>query len=92
LVAQPPRGRLKRRLRAEGALNEGHIVSFASEDGHESYVVDQERPVAPCGARRRDVVQRLLQVYDVYVMLSKVPRRVCPVPAPATASRRDRTL
>jgi hypothetical protein len=57
--------RLERRLRTEGALNEGHIGSFASADGHESYVVDQERQLRRAELEDADAVQRLLQVYDV---------------------------
>ena len=58
-------GRLERRLRTEDALNEVHIVSFASQDGYESYQADEERQAHRALLDGVEVVQRLLRVKDV---------------------------
>lgn len=58
-------GRLERRLRTEDALTEVHVVSFASKQGYEAYLADEERQAHRSLLEDADVTQRLLQVHDV---------------------------
>ena len=63
-------GRLERRLRTGDALTEVHIVSFASQEGFDSYLADPERQSHRGLVDGLDVVQRVLLVDDV-----QTPRR-----------------
>ena len=58
-------GRLERRLRTGDALTEVHIVSFASQQGFESYLADEERQSYKGLLDGLDVTQRVLLVDDV---------------------------
>ncbi|MGY2064066.1 hypothetical protein [Blastococcus sp. SYSU DS0619] len=58
-------GRLERRLRTGDALTEVHIVSFASQDGFESYLADEERQSHKGLLDGLGVTQRVLVVDDV---------------------------
>ena len=58
-------GRLERRLRTGDARTEVHIVSFASREGFESYLADEERQSHRALLDGLEVVQRLLLVDDV---------------------------
>ena len=58
-------GRLERRLRTGDALTEVHIVSFASQDGFESYLADEERQSHQGLLDGLGVTQRVLLVDDV---------------------------
>ena len=58
-------GRLERRLRTPDARTEVHVVSFADEDGHRSYVADPERQGPRTLLDRFEPVQRSLRVEDV---------------------------
>ena len=60
-------GRLERRLRTGDALTEVHVVRFASQEGYESYLADEERRSHRRLLDGLDVVQRLLVVDDVPV-------------------------
>ena len=60
-------GRLERRLRTGDALIEVHVVSFASQEGYESYLADEERQSHRGLLDGLDVAQRLLVVEDVPV-------------------------
>jgi uncharacterized protein (DUF1330 family) len=58
-------GRLERRLRTDDALTEVHIVSFASEEGFQSYLADEGRQTHKGLLDDLDVAQRVLLVQDV---------------------------
>ena len=58
-------GRLERRFRTGDALTEVHVVTFASQEGFESYLADEERQSHRGLLDGLDVVQRLLLVDDV---------------------------
>ena len=58
-------GRLERRLRTDDALTEAHIVSFASREGFQSYLADEERQSHKGLLDDLDVAQRVLLVHDV---------------------------
>jgi hypothetical protein len=58
-------GRLERRLRTDDALTEVHIVSFASEEGFQSYLADEGRQTHKGLLDDLDVTQRVLLVQDV---------------------------
>ena len=58
-------GRLERRLRTDDALTEVHIVSFASQEGFQSYLADEERQSHKGLLNDLDVAQRVLLVHDV---------------------------
>lgn len=58
-------GRLERRFRTGDALMEVHVVSFASQEGFESYLADEERQSHRGLLEGLDVVQRVLLVDDV---------------------------
>jgi hypothetical protein len=58
-------GRLERRLRTDDALTEVHIVSFASPEGFQSYLADEERQSHKRPLDDLDVAQRVLLVHDV---------------------------
>ena len=58
-------GRLERRLRTDDALTEVHIVSFASQEGFQSYLADEERQSHRGLLDDLDVAQRVLLVHDV---------------------------
>ena len=58
-------GRLERRLRSRDALTEVHVVSFDSQDGYESYLVDEERQSHRSLLDGFGIGQRVLQADDV---------------------------
>jgi uncharacterized protein (DUF1330 family) len=58
-------GRLERRLRTGDALTEVHVVSFADQEGFESYLADEERQSHRKLLEGLDVAQRVLIVDDV---------------------------
>ena len=58
-------GRLERRLRTGDALTEVHIVSFASQEGFESYLADEERQSHKGLLDGLEVAQRVVLVGDV---------------------------
>jgi hypothetical protein len=58
-------GRLERRLRTDDALTEVHIVSFASQEGFQSYLADEQRQSHKGLLDDLDVAQRVLLVHDV---------------------------
>jgi hypothetical protein len=58
-------GRLERRLRTDDALTEVHIVSFASQEGFQSYLADEERQSHKGLLDDLDVAQRVLLVHEV---------------------------
>ena len=58
-------GRLERRVRTADARTEVHLVSFATQQGHESYLADAERRSHGHLLDGLGVAQRVLLVEDV---------------------------
>ena len=58
-------GRLERRLRTADARSEVHLVSFASQEGFEAYLADEERQSHRGLLDGLGVAQRVLLVQDV---------------------------
>jgi hypothetical protein len=58
-------GVLQRRLRTPDGLTEVHVVSFASREGYDAYLVDPERTRHRGLLASVDLRQRIVEVADV---------------------------
>lgn len=58
-------GRLERRLRTGDALTEVHVLSFASQEGFDAYLADEERQSHRGVLEGLGIAQRVLLVDEV---------------------------